>query len=88
MIQNNKVELVLNNTKIHTMKELKEYFNAEEVMSYHLKGNLLRCSFQIYQEYVSDIEKIIDKIGKGLPVMLETENVEDYIVKCCMKKAV
>ena len=46
------------------------------------------AALQIYQEYVSDIEKIIDKIGKGLPAMLETENVEEYIVRCCVKKAV
>lgn len=50
MKQNSKVELVLNNTKIHTMKELKEHFNAEEVMSYHLKGDLLRWLEQHYYE--------------------------------------
>lgn len=35
-----KVELVLNGHTIHSIKELRENFNSEELIRYHLEGDL------------------------------------------------
>lgn len=46
------------------------------------------AAFSAYQSYVSEIEDIIDKIGTGLPAMGKDEKIEDYLMRCCVKKAV
>ena len=46
------------------------------------------AAFHIYKSYVTEIEKLLDKIGKGLPAFEENEDIEDYITRCCIKKAV
>lgn len=46
------------------------------------------AAFSVYRTYVTEIEELLDKIGKGLPAIAENENIEDYITRCCIKKAV
>ena len=43
--------------------------------------------FYIYKSYVVEMEKILDTIGNGLPAIAENEDIEDYITRCCIMKA-
>lgn len=43
-------------------------------------------AFSIYNSYVTDIEKILDKLGKGLPEMADNEEIDDYLTRCCCIK--
>ena len=45
-------------------------------------------AFSIYNSYITEIEKILDIIGKELPDIDEGEEAEDYITRCCIKKAI
>ncbi len=44
-------------------------------------------AFSIYKNYVSEIEQLLDTIGNHLPEMEPEESLEDYLIRCCAKKA-
>ena len=57
--QNEKVKLVLHDTTIRSIKELRENFDAEEIMKYHLNGELyLWLSQHYYEEEADAIKKL------------------------------
>lgn len=41
-----------------------------------------------YQEYVAEMESLLDQIGKDLPKASQDETIDDYINRCFVKKAV
>lgn len=55
-----KVELVLNDTTIHSLAELRQYFDPEEIMTYFMKGQLLDWLRQHYYEKEADAIAKID----------------------------
>ncbi len=44
------------------------------------------AAYNLYKEYVSEIEDIIEQIGRELPANNEGEEPEDYIKRCCAKE--
>lgn len=46
------------------------------------------AAFNAYQSYISEIETLLDNIGKGLPAVSENEDIKGYITRCCVKEVV
>lgn len=59
------VELVLNGQTIHSLKELRENFDAEELMDYHRNGDLLLWLNQHYYETEANAIEEIDSDQPG-----------------------
>ncbi len=60
-----KVKLVLNGEIIRSLKELRNYFNAEELMKYHMNGNLIPWLNQHYYENEAILVDSIDTNQAG-----------------------
>jgi hypothetical protein len=45
------------------------------------------AALRIYEQYVREIEVLLDAIGKNLPAINAGEDLDDYLTRCCMKKA-
>ena len=43
------------------------------------------AAYDIYRDYVAEIEDIIEQIGQCLPAHNEGEELEDYIARCCVQ---
>jgi hypothetical protein len=45
------------------------------------------AALHIYEQYICEIELLLDVIGKNLPAINDEEDLDDYLTRCCMKKA-
>jgi hypothetical protein len=45
------------------------------------------AALRIYEQYVREIEFLLDVVGKNLPPINEDEDADDYLARCCLKKA-
>lgn len=82
------LETLLTDSIEYTISDLYSAINEIENDLDSHSNTFYGAAFIIYKSYVTEIEKILDKIGKGLPAIAENENIEDYITRCCIKKAV
>jgi hypothetical protein len=45
------------------------------------------AALRIYEQYVREMELLLDVIGKNLPAINDGEDLDDYLTRCCVKKA-
>jgi hypothetical protein len=45
------------------------------------------AALRIYEQYVRELELLLDVIGKNLPAINDGEDLDDYLTRCCVKKA-
>lgn len=78
-IENTKIELILNGIHIHSIKELRENFDAEEIMKYHIEGSLLKWLEQHYYENEASKIKAVETNQSGCLSKLCSAIGVDYI---------
>lgn len=81
-----KIELILNGTTIHSLKELQEHFNADELMKYHIDGELLLWLQQhYYEKEAEEVEKIDYHKPGCLPKLCSALGI-DYIASASLSE--
>lgn len=81
------IETIVADNIEYTMDGIFEPINEMEKDVNDKADTFFGTAYKKYQEYISEIENLLDSIGHGLPEMSEKEALCDYLDRMCVKRA-